>query len=66
MSPDQNRLKQLLDRLRDLENRLPAQHENGILEVGRMALREEVTRLAHALHDETYWRHLESGDRIAS
>ncbi|MGE3173415.1 MAG: hypothetical protein AB7O97_12390 [Planctomycetota bacterium] len=56
MSPDLNRLKQLLGRLRELELRLPTPHEEGILEISRMAVREEVTRLAHALHDHSYWR----------
>ena len=56
MLPDLVRLKQLLQRLRDLELRLPAPHEVAIHEVSRLALREEVTRLAHAVHDNSYWR----------
>lgn len=56
MLPDLDRLKQLLERLRELEMRLPAPHEEPILEVGKLALREEVTRLAHALHDNSYWQ----------
>ncbi len=55
MLPDMNRLKQLLSRLRDLELRLVAPHEEAILEVGKQAVREELTRLAHALHDNSYW-----------
>ncbi len=56
MLPDLARLKQLLNRLRELEMRLPAPHETAILEVSRHALRDEVTRLAHALHDNSYWQ----------
>ena len=63
MLPDLNRLKLLLDRLRELELRMPAPHERPILEIGTLALRDEVTRLAHALHDNSYWQHTAERDQ---
>lgn len=63
--PDLDRLKQLLSRLRELETRTPAPHEGSIVEVGRLALREEVTRLAHAIHDNSYWQQGAAQERHA-
>ncbi len=56
MSADRTRLMQLLDRLREFETRQPAPHERAIVETSRMALCDEISRLAHALHDTSYLR----------
>lgn len=56
MSPDRSRLHMLLERLRDLELVQPAAHERAIFEASRMALCDEVSRLAHALNDANYLR----------
>lgn len=56
MTSDRERLQLLLGRLHDLERRLPLPHERAILDVARSALRQEVSRLAHALHDLRYTR----------
>jgi hypothetical protein len=44
-----DRLKQLLGRLRELEQRAAARHDGA-------ALRDEVTRIASALRDDSWWR----------
>jgi hypothetical protein len=56
MSADRDRLELMLSRLRELELQLPLPHERPILETARLALREEASRLAHALHDLSYWQ----------
>ncbi len=56
MSPDHTRLNQLLERLRELETARPAPHERAIFEASRIALCDEVSRLAHALNDTGYLR----------
>ena len=56
MSPQQARLQQLLERLRELESRQPEPHERAIVEASRMALCDEVSRIAHAMHDADHWR----------
>lgn len=60
-----DRLESLLSRLRDLESRVPCESERPILEVGVAALRDEVSRLAHSLHDLSYCtRSLRNGDAL--
>jgi hypothetical protein len=54
MSGDQARLQLLLQRLRDLELCLPPPHERPIVDAARIALRDEISRLSHALHDLEY------------
>lgn len=54
MSADRTRLQMLLERLRALETVEPAPHERAIFEAGRMALCDEISRLAHALNDTGY------------
>jgi hypothetical protein len=54
MSADRDRLELMLARLRELELQLPLPHERPILEAARLLLREEVSRIAHALHDLSY------------
>jgi len=56
MSNDLVRLHELLQRLRELDLRLPLPHERPILDVARMSLCEEISRLSHALHDLDYNR----------
>ena len=65
MSADRVRLQILLERLRDLESRQPEPHERAIFEASRIALCDEVSRLAHALHDTTYLRADGSDQRAA-
>jgi hypothetical protein len=54
MSGDQARLQTLLQRLRDLELCLPPPHERPIVDAARLALRDEISRLSHAIHDLEY------------
>jgi hypothetical protein len=56
MNADRERLAHLLTRLRDFDLRLPPPHERGIVEVARMALREEISVLASRLREGSYWR----------
>ncbi len=55
-TPEWNRLQILMNRLHDLELRIPPKHERAILEVARAALREEISSVAHRLGDGDYWR----------
>lgn len=54
MASDRERLNLLLDRLRLLELQRTQPHEAPIVEIGRTALFEEISRLAHRLHDLQY------------
>lgn len=56
MASDRERLNLLLDRLRQLELQRTQPHEAPIAEIGRTALCEEISRLAHRLHDLQYCR----------
>ncbi|HLQ36906.1 MAG TPA: hypothetical protein VK348_03830 [Planctomycetota bacterium] len=56
MSSDRDRLSLLLGRLRDFELRLALPHERAIVEVAKLVLRDEIGRLAHAMHDLAYTR----------
>lgn len=66
MLPELERLKQLLARLRELEDRMAQPHEQPILDVGRTALRDELSRLAHSLRDHSYWSSSHAPERRAS
>ena len=56
MTPDQERLAVILQRLRDFERHVPLSHERAALEVAKQTLREEARRLAHRLGDLDYLR----------
>lgn len=54
MNTDSVRLQMLLERLGELERRLPLPYERPILDVARAALREEISSLSHRLFDLRY------------
>lgn len=56
MNSDRDRLTFLTLHLYQLEHLLPLPHERPILEVARMALRDEICRISHRLHDLDYLR----------
>ena len=56
MCPDHDRLETLLDRLRELELRIPPSHERPIVEVARAALTAEIRGLAGRLARRDYLR----------
>ena len=56
MSPDLNRLQTLLDRLHNLELRIPLAHERPILDVARAAVAEQISTLSQGLTRGDYLR----------
>jgi len=57
---DRQRLRMLLDRLQELEQKQVPTHERAILEIARSSVRDAIRELVHRLHDRDYTRGAES------
>jgi hypothetical protein len=65
MESDRDRLTFLMLHLYKLEHLLPRPHERSILEVARLALRDEISRISHRLYGLQYLQPVAATRRAA-